>query len=63
MYVLQQRNSPLVDRMEKLEADMTEIMEWGRAYENKKREFFEKYEMAASAVYQMLQVFPERRVV
>lgn len=59
VYVLQQRNSLLVDKMEKIEANMTELMTWGRAYENKKKEFFKQYETVKNAVYQILQAFPE----
>ena len=59
VYVLQQRNSLLVDKMEKIEADIKEIIEWGREYDNKKREFFKQYKTVESAVYQMLQAFSE----
>lgn len=59
VYVLQQRNSLLVDQIEKIEADTKEIMEWGGEYEKEKRKFFEQYEAVKNAVYQILQAFPK----
>lgn len=57
VYVLQQRNSPLVDKIKKLEPVQEEIEKWSEEYYKKRKEFFLKCEIVENMIYQISNIF------
>ena len=58
IYCLQQRNSPLIYGVEKINATFVETLEWQREYLKKKEEFFDKYNELNNAIYQLSRLKP-----
>lgn len=59
VYILQQRNSPLVYKIKKIEVNQEELMIWNMEYEKKKYEFWTTYENIGYIKYKMEQPFFE----
>lgn len=58
IYCLQQRNSPLIYGVEKINATFVETLEWQREYLKKKEEFFDKYNELNNAIYRLSRLKP-----
>lgn len=58
LYCLQQRNSPLIGGLEKIDATSDEICKWQEEYQNKKNEFFNKCGVLKNAIYELSLINP-----